>query len=113
MGGHSIGGRDGDSVLARDLCFNKVFRKVGRREEYKPEAIKWEDIAPEAETGKQFLLPDQASGGVAVDQANRPVLVLRPRWALHICHARARTHHLLPKSEDMEVQQAGSRRCGD
>ncbi len=38
---------------------------------------------PEAETGKQFLLPDQASGGVAVDRAGRPVLVLRPRWDYH------------------------------
>jgi hypothetical protein len=38
----------------------------------------WDEIAPEAETGKQFLLRDKA-GGVATDHAGRPVLVLRPR----------------------------------
>lgn len=49
-----------------------------RRREYKPEAITWEDIALEAQTGKQFLLRDKA-GGVTTDRSGRPVLVLRPR----------------------------------
>lgn len=48
------------------------------RKEYKPEAITWDEVAPEAETGKQFLLRDKA-GNVARDCAGRPVLVLRPR----------------------------------
>ena len=55
-----------------------------RRREYRPEAVAWEEIAPEAETGKQFLLRDKA-GGVAMDHAGRPVLVLRPRWACALC----------------------------
>ena len=51
----------------------------GRRNDYKPEAIKWEEVAPEGETGKQFLLPDLDGTGVALDRAGRPVLILRPR----------------------------------
>lgn len=56
-----------------------------RRREYKPEAITWEEVAPEAVTGKQFLLRDKA-GGVTTDRSGRPVLVLRPRYTHNVRH---------------------------
>lgn len=49
------------------------------RRQYKPEAITFAHIAPEAETGKQFLVRDMQTGGVARDASGRPMLVLRPR----------------------------------
>eukprot|EP00249_Psilotum_nudum_P011154 c22997_g1_i1 orf=348-1283(-) len=41
------------------------------REEYKPEEIKWEEVAKEAETGKIYR-------GKFCDKQGRPVLVMRP-----------------------------------
>ncbi|KAL9234248.1 hypothetical protein vseg_009136 [Gypsophila vaccaria] len=41
------------------------------RSEYKPEDIRWEDVADEAETGKIYR-------STSVDKKGRPVLVMRP-----------------------------------
>ncbi len=81
-----------------------------RRQEYRPEAITWDEVAPEAETGKQFLLPDLASGGVARDRAGRPVLVLRPR-----CRARAHMHPngSARMTEMMRWREVGARTAAD
>ena len=67
-----------------------------RRKTYRPDAITWADIEPEAVTGKQFRLSVR-------DKAGRAVLVRRPRsvprapaaicphtcWALTLCSAGA------------------------
>ena len=45
-----------------------------RRRTYRPDAITWADIEPEAVTGKQFRLPVK-------DKEGRAVLLMRPRSA--------------------------------
>lgn len=45
-----------------------------RRRTYRPDAITWAEIEPEAETGKQFRLPVK-------DKEGRAVLLMRPRSA--------------------------------
>jgi hypothetical protein len=43
-----------------------------RRLQYKPEQIRWEDVQEEACSGKQLITRE-------VDNAGRPVMLLRPR----------------------------------
>lgn len=69
-----------DACLYRYLRANNWSRKKSRRmltntlkwrEQYKPEEIKWEEVAAEAETGKIYRAD-------FCDKEGRPVLVMRP-----------------------------------
>ena len=49
-------------------------RMPGRRLEYKPHLIRWEDVKCEAGAGKHFIYP-------AADKMGRPIVMMRPRCA--------------------------------
>lgn len=56
------------------------------RKSYKPELITWNDVAEEAASGKQYILPDPKDRNLdgrgsshATDLRSRPVLIMRPR----------------------------------